>query len=108
MHTDRQEGMGAEGGYSSQASHNRTTGMATMGMHLSSIAESSIRATLGAGVGVHPGGGMLAGAEAEAFSPPKIAVYSAFSELAWSPWRFSRFGDSDAFKGFDNYWQYCR
>jgi len=69
MHTERQEGMGAKGGYSSQASHNRTTGMATMGMHLSSIAENSIRAALGAGVGVHPGGGMLAGAEAEASNP---------------------------------------
>ena len=67
MHTDRQGDMGAGGGHSSQASHNRTTGMAMMGMHLSSIMENSIRATLGAGVGVPPGGGMLAGAEA--FSP---------------------------------------
>jgi hypothetical protein len=70
MHTDRQEGMGAGGGYSSQASHNRTTGMATTGMHLSSIVENSIRVTLGARVGVPREGGMLAGAEAEAFSQP--------------------------------------
>ena len=31
---------------------------------------------------VPPGGGMLAGAEAEAFSPPYIAVHSAFIVLA--------------------------
>lgn len=59
MHTDRRGGMGARGGYNSQASRN-STGMAMMGMHLSSTVESSIRATLGAGVGVPPGGGMLA------------------------------------------------
>lgn len=67
IRTDRQEGLQVVGVYNSQHNLNRTAGMAMMGMHLSSIVESSIRAILGrVGVGVLPGGDMLAGVEAGA------------------------------------------
>ena len=75
IRTDRQEGLQVVGVYNSQHNLNRTAGMATMGMHLSSIVGSSIRAILGrVGVGVPPGGDMLAGAEAGASKHIVIVV----------------------------------